>query len=208
MEVLDSLEMRWFMPQANPATAALQRWFAAVHDEGERTDDYLITGRDDLSFKARLAAANPAKTETKYLVGSLGIVDLALSMTGHLQRWTKLSLPVSDWEIQQHGSWLRVRKTRQVRKFEVDLSKLGAAEVAADETVPAGCGVELTTIGYDAAGACRIESTFALEAFGPAPRLLDILRMTVDVIVRSGGLPPLRSDASMSYATWLIARGM
>ena len=205
MEILDSLEIRWFLPPQDAATGALQEWFASVKDEGERTDDYLGTGRGDLSVKARLAAGKPARLETKYLVGALGVVDLTPSMTGDLQRWTKLSLTAGDPALKQHGSWLAVKKTRQLRKFAVDPGKLPAAEVAADAMVPTGCGVELTRLDYDIAGASRVEWTFGLEAFGPAPRLLDVLRGTIDAIAAPGALPPLRSVSSMSYAAWLLA---
>src|SRR5689334_12812151 len=119
MEILDSLEVRWFFAREDSAIGTLKKCFASIPSEGDRTDHYLFTGRNDLSFKARLAAGKPAKVETKYLVGSLGAVDVAAQTTGELQRWTKLSLVATDAELTQHGSWLAVKKARQLRKFAV-----------------------------------------------------------------------------------------
>ena len=206
MEILESLEVRWFMKQEQSAAAALQKWFASTPDEGERADHYLATDRNDLSFKARLSAGKPAKVETKYLVGSLGVVDLAPHMIGELQHWTKLSLALNDPKLKQHGAWLEVKKTRQLRKFDVSTAPaLLAKEVAADAFVPIGCGVELTRLEYQIADTPRIEWTFGLEAFGPKTQLLEVLRATVESIKAQAGLPPLRPSQTLSYASWLLA---
>jgi hypothetical protein len=131
MELLESLEARWFMTRVQSA-AELQKWFASTPDEGERTDHYLITNCNDLSFKARLEAGKPAKVEMKHLVGSLGVLELAPLMVGELQRWTKLSLAINDPKLKQHGGWLEVKKTRYLRKFAVSMTPaLVAKEVAA-----------------------------------------------------------------------------
>jgi hypothetical protein len=206
MEILESLEVRWFMTWEQSAAAALQKWFASTPDEGERADHYLTTDRNDLSFKARLAAGKPTKVETKYLVGSLGVIDLVPHMTGELQRWTKLSLALNDPELKQHGAWLEVKKTRQLRKFAVSMAPvLVAKEVAADAFVPIGCGVELTRLEYQIADTTRAEWTFGLEAFGPKTQLLDVLRATVGSITAQAGLPALRAAWTLSYASWLLA---
>jgi hypothetical protein len=206
MEILESLEARWFITREESAAAALQKWFASTPDEGERADHYLTTDRNDLSFKARLAAGKPTKVETKYLIGSLGVLDLAPQMTGELQRWTKLSLALNDPELKQHGAWLEVKKTRQLRKFAVAMTPvLLAKEVAADAFVPIGCGVELTRLDYEIAGTPRAEWTFGLEAFGPKTQLLDVLRATVGSIIAQAGLPALRAAWTSSYASWLLA---
>jgi hypothetical protein len=206
MEILESLEARWFMAREGSAVAAIQKWFASAQDEGERADHYLTTDRNDLSFKARLAAGKPTKVETKYLVGSLGVLDLAPQMTGELQRWTKLSLVLNDPELKQHGAWLEVKKTRQLRKFAISMTPvLVAKEVAADAFVPIGCGVELTRLEYQIADTSRAEWTFGLEAFGPKTQLLDVLRATVGSITAQAGLPALRAAWTSSYASWLLA---
>lgn len=149
MEILDSLEVRWFLPSNASAGPALEQWFGSTRDEGERVDHYLATRRVDLSFKARLAKGKPTKVETKYLVGSLGVVDFAPKMSGDLQRWAKLSLALDDPALQQDGAWLAVAKKRQLRKFAVAMTPAPAAtEVSPDAYPPIGCGVELTRLDY------------------------------------------------------------
>src|SRR5262245_40981895 len=123
MEVQDSLEIRWFVPPGDSANKALESWFRSSQAEGRRCDHYLATGRRDLSFKTRIENAKPPKVETKYLVGSLGTVEVATHISGELQRWTKLSL-VSNDLTEKGRAWLEVEKTRQLRKYAVTLSPL------------------------------------------------------------------------------------
>jgi hypothetical protein len=207
MEILDSLEVRWFLPSNAPAGASLERWFGAARDEGERVDHYLATRRADLSFKARLAKEKPAKVETKYLVGSLGIVDLAPQMSGELQRWRKLSLALDDPALRRDGAWLAVAKRRRLRKFAVASTEAPtASEVSPDAYPPIGCGVELTRLDYSIDGTARVEWTFGLEAFGPSAGLLDVLQAAVRVITARSGLPNLPAAWTASYASWLLSR--
>ena len=207
MEILESLEVRWFLQSHSSVEAALAKWFGSTRDEGDRVDQYLATGRSDLSFKARLATGKPAKVETKYLVGSLGSVDLAPGMSGDLERWTKLSLALTDPELQQQGVWLALTKKRQLRKFAVALSPAAAAtEVSADAFPAIGCGVELTRLDYSIEGKAAVEWTFGLEAFGPKAQLLEVLQATVRAITAQAGLPELPAARSASYATWLLSK--
>ena len=122
MEILDSIEVRWYLPPGASAEGELKEWFRSTKDEGKRIDDYLATGRTDLSFKARREEGKPLKVDTKYLIGSLGVVDMAPKISGELQRWTKLSLQLNDPELKKSGTWLAVTKTRQLRKYEVTLT--------------------------------------------------------------------------------------
>jgi hypothetical protein len=207
MDILDSLEVRWFLPPDAAAVVALQHWFVASQDEGERVDHYLAIARADLSFKTRLAKGKPAKVETKYLAGSLGVVELAPSMSGDLQRWSKLSLALEDPALQQQGTWLAVGKTRQLRKFAVTLTNAPAArEVSPEEYPPIGCGVELTRLAYALDRTSQVEWTFGFEAFGPAPRLLDVLRASVEAVSAQPGLPALPAAWTASYAAWLLSK--
>ena len=48
MEILESLEVRWFLPSDAPAGPVLEKWFASIRDEGDRVDHYLATGRNEL----------------------------------------------------------------------------------------------------------------------------------------------------------------
>ncbi|MBO0860429.1 MAG: hypothetical protein J2P21_18510 [Chloracidobacterium sp.] len=205
MDILESLEVRWFLPSGGSVGAALESWFGSTEGEGKRIDHYLSTGRYDLNFKARLEEGKPAKVETKYLVGSLGVVDLATKISGELQRWTKLSLALNDPKLKQHGAWLEVTKTRQLRKYAITMTPApGVKEVSLSDFPPIGCGVELTRLDYEIKGTAYVEQTFGLEAFGPKSQLLDVMQAAIRA--HSPGLPELRAEWTASYATWLLAR--
>jgi hypothetical protein len=79
-----------------------------------------------------------------------------------------------------------------------------AKEVAADATVPIGCGVELTRLDYQLAGTRFVEWTFGFEVFGAPAMLLDVLRATLNAIATHTALPALRSTSSFSYASSLL----
>jgi hypothetical protein len=205
MEILESLEVRWFLPPGVSVAAMLESWFGPTQDEGKRIDHYLTTGRSDLNLKARLEEGKPAKVETKYLVGSLGAIDLATNISGELQRWTKLSLSLNDPKLKQHGVWLEVTKRRQLRKYKITMTPAPEVNEVSISDYPAiGCGVELTRLDYAIDGATHVEWTFGLEAFGPKSQLLDVLQTTLRAI--SPGLPNLPAGWTASYATWLLSK--
>jgi hypothetical protein len=205
MEILESLEVRWFLPPGASVGTTLESWFGSTEDEGKRIDHYLATGRSDLNFKARLEEGKPAKVETKYLVGSLGAVDLATKISGELQRWTKLSLSLNDPKLTQHGVWLEVTKRRQLRKYAITMTPApGVKEVSVSDYPAIGCGVELTRLDYAIDGTTHVEWTFGLEAFGPKSQLLDVMQATIRAI--SPGLPDLPAGWTASYATWLLSK--
>jgi hypothetical protein len=203
MEILESLEVRWFLPPGASVSPALETWFASTKDEGERIDHYLLTGRNDMNFKARLEEGKPAKIETKYLVGSLGAVNLGAKISGELQRWTKLSLVLNDPNLKQHGAWRAVTKRRQLRKYAFTMTAVPVVkEVPVSVYPPIGCGVELTRLNYEINGTMHLEQTFGFETFGPKSQLLDVMQATLREICP--GLPELPSEWTASYATWLL----
>jgi hypothetical protein len=114
MDILESLELRWFLAAGTPTTGTLPTGFGSTGAEKPRVDHYLVTGRPDLGFKARLVANDPARVETKYLVGSLGVVTIGPGLTGELQRWTKLSLEVEDKSL-QHGGHFEATRSNSFR---------------------------------------------------------------------------------------------
>jgi len=207
MDILESLEVRWFLPPDSKTSAALDAWFKSTPEEGTRIDHYLATGRDDLGFKARIAADQPTKVETKYLLGSLGVVELAPEISGELQRWTKLSLELDDPKLRRDGTWLSVTKKRRLRKYAVALMPTaGATEVAIKDRPGVGCGVELTKLEYTTNAKDCVEWTFGLEAFGPKTQLLDVLQAVCRAITSESTLPELRAEWTASYASWLLPR--
>jgi hypothetical protein len=205
VDILESIEVRWYLPSDATTGADLDQWFASIKGEGERTDHYLATGRADLSFKARMQEGKSAKLEAKYLVGTLGIVDLTPKISGEIQRWTKLSLASSDPELNKNGTWISVKKDRRLRKFDVSLApEATAREVPASSYPKMGCGVELTRLGYDFDAKTHSEWTFGFEAFGPKTQLLDILQATIRAI--ASDLPDLQAAWTASYASWLLSK--
>jgi hypothetical protein len=205
VDILDSLEVRWFLPPDSTASAVLETWFKSAAEDGARTDHYLATGRHDLGFKARIVADQPAKVETKYLLGSLGVVELAPEMFGELQRWTKLSLEIEDAKLQRAGAWLAVMKKRRLRKYAVTLTS-AATEVLVTERPDVGCGVELTRLEYTSNAIKRVEWTFGLEAFGPKEQLLHVLQAVCRAIASGSALPELRAEWTASYPSWLLSK--
>lgn len=185
MEILDTVEVRWFIDDVDgPIAAAARVWFEGVSPEAKREDRYLLTGREDLGFKAR-----ESKVEMKYLVGSLGATRLNERLTGNVERWRKLSLELADGELEKNGTWIHVAKTRRTRSFSTDHG---------------GCNVELADIEVIKTG--RQALTFALEAFGPERALLDILLRVCASAFDDAPALRLEPESSVSYPRWLPAR--
>jgi hypothetical protein len=204
MDILESLEVRWFLDERDPAYAPIDAWFAAAEAEGERTDDYLYTGRRDLGFKSRKAKGAAVKVETKYLLGSLGAVELAPKVSGCLERWKKLSLSLDDAKLQQQGEWLSLKKERRLRKYAFENGQ--AREVKISERPAAGCGVELTILSFERGGRAQKTATLGLEAFGPEVELLPAFFSVSRGVFGELGveLPAVRSD---SYPGWMMSFG-
>jgi len=192
MDILDSLEVRWFLASGDPALLALDAWFAADTPESDRTDHYLVTERNDLGFKARLVAGQPARVETKFLVGSLGPVQLGPDAIGVLERWRKVSFVTDDADLEKEGAWLPVTKSRRLKKIAHDGGQTTAAE--------------LTQLEYTWRGERTVEWTFGVEAVGPAPELLAILLAAWQSTGEGLAGVSLRSEGSLSYASWLRTR--
>ncbi len=205
MNIFDSLEMRWFLASDRPALAAVRSWFAATEAEGQRLDEYLLTGRGDLGFKVRGNGDAAKKLETKYLLGSLGVVTVAPGVRGKLERWRKLSLTVDDAELGARGTWIAVHKRRRLQQFAYDGK--AATRIERGTRVEAGCSLELTELSYRFPGgpSGRTGYTLGLEAFGREELLLEALQSTVRVTFGGGLELGLAAEDSMSYPEWLDA---
>ncbi len=202
MDILESLEVRWFLHADHQTTKDWRKWYETTSAEGKRVDHYLSTQREDLGFKARLLEGQPAKVETKHLLGSLGAVQLAFGAVGTIERWRKLSLTLDDARLQRDGSWLAVEKDRRLRKYAFVAG--GVAEVDAGSKPETGCGVELTQLRFHRGGRAAVEWTLGFEAFGPEPLLLGVLLATCRAVFSAQALPlELRDDWSRSYPAWL-----
>lgn len=203
MEILTSMEVRWFFDHSKGTSArAARAWFDGTPDEGERVDRYLVTDRNDIGFKARAEAGEPEKVETKYLVGSLGPTRIFDGVVGEIERWRKLSLELVDPKLEQNGTWIRVAKRRRLRKYRDDENgDIVQVPDPKSERPAAGCGVELTELVIDGEA---LALTFGLEAFGPEQALLDILLRTSKAVFASTGGLRLDARQSESYAQWVL----
>jgi len=206
MEILSSLEARWFIDDLEGASAkAAREWFERVEVQGKRADRYLLTGRDDIGFKARVEEGRPAKIEIKYLLDSLGATPVHDGFVGTLERWQKLSLTVTDDALEKQGEWVRIAKARRLRKFAYDHGVVRPA--AADALPEAGCGVELTELDYEVFGTKKRALTLGVEAFGPKHLLLEVFQRVGEVAFEDARGLRLGEDRSESYPAWLTRVG-
>lgn len=107
MDVLHTVEIRWFQP--GPTPAAARAWFDALGPEvlaESRVDAYLTPESDALGVKLREGAVE-AKRRTDRL-GSLAVG------AGEVEAWTKWSFPRADAATPDQG-WVEVAKTRRQR---------------------------------------------------------------------------------------------
>ncbi|MGC4087397.1 MAG: hypothetical protein QM756_05815 [Polyangiaceae bacterium] len=207
MNLLESVEVRWFFAPSRPLVPALTQWFAAVPLEADdRLDHYYFDARrPDLNAKDRSAGSAGAKLEFKYRVGSLGPTYFAPGVQGELERWAKLSLTLaagSNETIEAFRDSVSVKKQRRLRKFSYDAGSPFEVSIADRPTV--GCGFELTCIEA-VRGGQRIEAvTVGLESFGAPDSRLAALQATARVVFAERPLLQLASEDSASYSTWLI----
>jgi hypothetical protein len=202
VEILSNIEVRWFIDDvvSIEATAA-KAWFAGVPAAARREDRYLLTGRDDIGFKARIQSGTAAKLETKYLLGSLGPALLHDGFVGNVERWRKLSVDASDPALEKGGEWLKLMKARRARKFSCEgrLVKPIDAKARAD----AGCLIECTDLEYEVSGHKRRALTVGIDAFGPAEMLLEILLRVCETALVPAKDLHLGFECSESYPRWL-----
>ncbi len=201
VDILSSMEVRWFVDDASSEATAARAWFDGVKAEGKREDHYLLTGRDDFAFKARVQEGVPSKLETKYLLGSLGPALLHERFVGNVESWRKLSVEASDPALEQRGEWARVTKQRRMRRFGCEGKTVHALDGASRPS--AGCNVELTELELELAGARRKALTIGFEAFGPTERLLDVLLRVSEAALESARGLRLGFERSESYPRWL-----
>lgn len=208
--MFQSAEIRWFVPEALP-TEVLQ-WFGAgqaVDSEGTREDQYLVfPGCDTVGVKLR-----EGKLEVKAMLSPSRPIDLAEGINGRTDQWIKWSLDskalsILEDELLQSGRWIRVRKTRFLRKFSLDSDTPVEVPVWERPFPSKGCIVELTRVGVGA----DLTSWFSLgfEAFGPGRSDVGVLYETARHFFHLHGSMPgvrLTGREALSYPAWLATLG-
>jgi len=211
MEILSSIEVRWFIGHDDPTAKAATQWFEGTPVEGSRENRYLVTGREDIAFKAPVEEGKPTKVETKYLLGSLRETQLHGAVVGDIERWRKLSLDLVDPTLERDGIWARVSKARRLRKYRYGDGIVSQISDVKNNRPDIGCGLELTELDYQipfshgSGERCQGRAlTLGLEAFGPKHILIDLLLRVCEVAFASA--PDslcLASKSSSSYPRWL-----
>jgi hypothetical protein len=199
------MEMRWFYP--GPAPRETRDWFAGlegpVDDQPARQDLYLnLSEGDGLSVKLRLD-----RIEVKQRQAGLGPVRLNQRSRGHGEHWRKWSFVLLDTAaalealVGPGGSWIEVRKARQLRRYRLEGQALRPLEPLA--YVEAGCDLELAQVWLGP----QIWWSLAFEAFGPEPEL-DHEFGACELVMDPGPPIALAPEHSYGYPRWLRDNAM
>jgi hypothetical protein len=187
--LLDTSEVRWFLPGALPP--AVQRWFVdavaavggdAPDEPDRRTDHYLVAVPDDsLGIKVRAGA----DVEVKARIRDVGEVGLGQDVAGRLERWRKWSIPISTGSVPVDSGWLAVDKSR----LSVTV-RLGEGAV---------CSVEVTNV----TAAHEEWWTLGFEATGELDAVEDTVRAAATATFRRPPPMELSAKDSFGYPAWL-----
>jgi len=205
--MLPTTEIRWFI--GGIWSNQTLTWFSGGHPLEIATvqvHEYLLfPGCDTVGVKFR-----EGRFEIKAKLGvsvpfSLGGVQ------GQKEQWIKWSLltkglPMFGQTLHQSGSWLKVRKERNQRKFSAEAGHLH--EVSSGSFPAVGCNIELTRVEVEADPSSWF--TLGFEAYGPPPVTAGILEEGVGLFFQAQGQPPgitLSEANSFSYPTWLMNLG-
>jgi len=199
VEILDTTELRWFVPGLLPAE--IDGWFtgpAGFHQE--RRDTYLIDshldGRCDVGVKRRFGETLELKVRRSLDAG----VELGDGLAGPLEVWRRWSPADGLVEVDADARCVEVCKSIVKRRFstngseiEFSLGALGASS---------GCDVEIAAVTVGS----RRWWTFAFAAFGPIATRRDALLAAWQGLVAASPCPsPLTAGAgrAMGYPEWL-----
>ncbi len=189
MDLIDSLEVRWFLADDDPRVEALSARFAVIdvlRDE-PREDRYRRTGRDDLGVKVRGASGRQPKLETKTRTAALGTVTLVDGVVGVVERWRKEGERVDAERATREGEWVltRKRRSRLVLGF-------------ADDDEGGVCAAEWARVEVEAA----TWWTFGVEATGEGAGVYDAMRRVCEEVIAEGAVT-LGPESSMGYPAWI-----
>ena len=169
--------LRQFFDQRTPGQATLE----------ERTDDYLLTGREDIGVKFREGRLEIKTRNTIPGPRRIGILE------GVLEEWTKRGFMPPDGAF-SHGDsgWVSVCKRRWATLYSP--SENGAEYQPLSDTVPKGVQLEYTelNIGRD------LWYTVALE--WPSQVDIPVAGLPFVRVLEDGNLDP---ELSMGYPMFL-----
>ncbi len=197
--VLDTTELRWFLP--GPLPVEVGGWFTGSTGVlEERIDTYLLNGRDDVGVKRRFRQT----VELKVRQSLDGPIEFGDGLAGSLEVWRRWS-PAEDLiEHDVDERWVDVRKSVVKRRFLLDGTEVEFSSVL--EATGAGCDVEVA--GVTVGGVHWW--TFAFAAFGPPETRREALLSSWRALVAAAPCPePFepRTARAMGYPEWLTLGG-
>ena len=195
LSVLDTTELRWFVP--GPIPADIRSWFTGSTGVPEqRCDTYLLDGRGDIGVKRR----SRETLELKVRQSLDGRIELGEGLAGSLEAWRKWSPAEGLVEDGADGRWVDVHKSVVKRRFSIDGTEIAFSSDS--QVTGAGCDVEVAAVTVGA-----VEGwTFAFAAFGPPTTRQDALLASWQGLVAATPCPePFgpRTGRAVGYPKWL-----
>ncbi len=193
--VVDTTELRWFVP--GPLPADIRGWFTGSTGVAEvRCDSYLLDGHDDIGVKRRFREL----LEVKVRRSLDGRIELGGGLAGSLEVWRKWSPAEMSVEPGDDACWVDVHKSIVKRRFSMDGTEIAfsSGPYSSDE----GCDVEVAEVTV---GTVQVW-TFAFAAFGPPTTRQEAVVAAWEGLL--GGArchEPFgpRSGRAMGYPEWL-----
>jgi hypothetical protein len=193
--VLDTTELRWFVPGTLPAD--IRGWFTSSTGVAEeRCDTYLLDGRVDTGVKRRFRET----LEFKVRQSLDGRIELGEGLAGSLEVWRRWSPAEGLVDDGADGRWVDVHKSVVKRRFSMRGTEIAFS--SDPQATGAGCDVEVAGVTVGAAQAW----TFAFAAFGPPPARREALLASWQSLVAATPCPePFgpRTARAMGYPEWL-----
>lgn len=195
LSVFDTTELRWFVP--GPLPPDIRGWFTgSTGVPEERTDTYLLDGRDDIGVKRRFGET----LELKVRQSLDGRIELDDGLAGSLEVWRKWSPAEGLVGDGTDGPWVDVHKAVIKRRFSMDGTEIHFSP----EPQPTGAGCDVEVAGVSV-GAVQLW-TFAFAAFGSLSTRRGALLASWQALVTDTPCPePFgpRTGRAMGYPEWL-----
>jgi len=207
LEVLFTVEIRWFYPGSIPDS--VEEWFAllgpGLSREVARIDYYLSPARWSRQRDHRGIKFREGRLEIKDRIRSAGIIQLGSRVTGELESWQKWGFHLKDGDsttaddLVDQRDWIAVVKERAMRRYNVD--NKGNVAVSDPGQLTVDCEMELSSV--------RVGDetwwTLALEAPGNEEQGVFALTATGHEALGSDVAPNLTMSNSKSYPNWMSA---
>ena len=201
-----TVEVRWFYKGAVPPR--VEAWFLQGEGEPDQQPsrvDYYLRVVDGASLGVKL---REGRIEVKQRYGQYGAERFRERTSGRVAHWRKWSFELARMQAEMGNlgipdlSWIKVRKERWLRRYEVNGEEVVVAASDRGYLAP-GCEVELTRV-YLAGDASW---TVCLEAFGGEDAVGSALLPVARHVFEATHNPPaLGVEDSYGYPRWLELR--